>query len=127
MQPALAAGTGRMRCEAHRCVRARCAAPAVTAPPQLAPEDDVVQASFPAPAPGLFTPNRASFSEEHRIRGYEVQPNQRANIVTVANLLQVRSGAARRAAAEISLSSTRPRADKWAWAATMLLLHVAAA
>lgn len=51
--------------------------------------DDVTIAQFPALAPGAFTQDRASFHEEVRIRGYEVLPNQRASIVTVANLLQV--------------------------------------
>jgi hypothetical protein len=30
-----------------------------------------------------------SFTEQHRIRSYEVGPDQRTSIVTIANLLQV--------------------------------------
>ena len=55
-----------------------------------ASEVSLFQEVFPAPAPGQFAPDKLRFSEEHRIRGYEVAPDQRANVVTVANLLQVR-------------------------------------
>jgi len=51
----------------------------------------VAHLSFPeASAPPQFSPACDSFSETHRIRGYEVRPDQRTTIVTVANLLQVR-------------------------------------
>ncbi|KAG2429336.1 hypothetical protein HXX76_011102 [Chlamydomonas incerta] len=55
-------------------------------------EYDVVIPSFPAPAAGAFLADKRSFREEHRIRGYEVSPDQRATIVTVANLLQEVAG-----------------------------------
>lgn len=51
--------------------------------------DDVVIPQFPAPKPGSFAEDRSSFFEQHRIRGYEVSPDQRASMVTIANLLQV--------------------------------------
>jgi len=51
-------------------------------------EVDVVIPSFPAVATGSFTQDRQSFSEEYRVRGYEVGPDQRASVATVANLLQ---------------------------------------
>ena len=54
-------------------------------------EFDVVISEFPAPSAGSFLPDKRSFREEHRIRGYEVSPDQRATIVTIANLLQVSS------------------------------------
>uniref|UniRef100_UPI003F7784EC Acyl-[acyl-carrier-protein] hydrolase n=1 Tax=Chlamydomonas reinhardtii TaxID=3055 RepID=UPI003F7784EC len=40
----------------------------------------------------MVPPDKRSFREEHRIRGYEVSPDQRATIVTVANLLQEVAG-----------------------------------
>ncbi|PNH04637.1 Oleoyl-acyl carrier protein thioesterase 2, chloroplastic [Tetrabaena socialis] len=55
-------------------------------------EYDVAIAEFPAPSAGAFRPDKRSFSEEHRIRGYEVNPSQEATIVTVANLLQEAAG-----------------------------------
>ncbi|GFR43166.1 hypothetical protein Agub_g4215 [Astrephomene gubernaculifera] len=53
---------------------------------------DVAISQFPAPSAGTFTPDRRAFSEEHRIRGYEVSPDQRATVVTVGNLLQEIAG-----------------------------------
>ncbi|GIL81630.1 hypothetical protein Vretifemale_10651 [Volvox reticuliferus] len=47
---------------------------------------------FPAPSAGAFLPDKRSFREEHRIRGYEVSPDQRATVVTMANLLQEAAG-----------------------------------
>jgi fatty acyl-ACP thioesterase A len=47
---------------------------------------------LPSPrAPGL-APDLRSFCEEHRIRAYEVGPDQRTTIVTIANLLQEVAG-----------------------------------
>lgn len=65
---------------------------AVQAAAVVQEEYDVVIPKFPAPAAGAFLPDKRSFREEHRIRGYEVSPDQRATIVTVANLLQVGLG-----------------------------------
>jgi hypothetical protein len=48
--------------------------------------------AFPAAAPGHFAPGETSFFEEHRIRGYEADDNQRATMVTIANLLQEVAG-----------------------------------
>ncbi|GLC41093.1 hypothetical protein PLESTB_000943700 [Pleodorina starrii] len=53
---------------------------------------DVAIEQFPAPSAGSFRPDKRSFREEHRIRGYEVSPDQRATVVTVANLLQEVAG-----------------------------------
>ncbi len=50
----------------------------------------VVTAEFPAAAPGRFINNSTAFVQEFPVRGYEVAPNQRASLVTIANLLQVR-------------------------------------
>uniref|UniRef100_A0A2Z5X8I3 Acyl-[acyl-carrier-protein] hydrolase n=1 Tax=Eudorina sp. NIES-3984 TaxID=1941220 RepID=A0A2Z5X8I3_9CHLO len=55
-------------------------------------ETDVAINQFPGPSPGSFLPDKRSFREEHRIRGYEVSPDQRATVVTVANLLQEVAG-----------------------------------
>lgn len=41
------------------------------------------------PALRALTTDGLAFSEQYSIRGYEVNPDQRANIVTMANLLQV--------------------------------------
>lgn len=47
---------------------------------------------FPGTATAAFLPGKRSFKEEYRIRGYEVSPDQRATIVTIANLLQEVAG-----------------------------------
>jgi len=44
--------------------------------------------AFPAAAPGRFIDDNTSFVQEFPVRGYEVSPNQRASMVTIANLLQ---------------------------------------
>lgn len=64
---------------------------AAEAAPEVPVEDLVAVRAFPAPGASAFVlPGWRSFQEEHRVRGYEVSPNQRAPIVTIANLLQVR-------------------------------------
>ncbi|GIL58556.1 hypothetical protein Vafri_13497 [Volvox africanus] len=55
-------------------------------------EVNVMIHQFPAPSAGAFLPDKRSFREEHRIRGYEVRPDQRATMVTMANLLQEAAG-----------------------------------
>ena len=52
---------------------------------------DVAVAEFPAAAPGRFVDDNTAFVQEFPVRGYEVAPNQRASMVTIANLLQVRA------------------------------------
>ena len=52
-------------------------------------QSEVALAEFPAAAPGRFIDDNTSFVQEFPVRGYEVAPNQRASMVTVANLLQV--------------------------------------
>jgi hypothetical protein len=42
-------------------------------------------------AAGHLSQDGTAFLEEHRIRGYEVGPDQQTTIVTMANLLQVRT------------------------------------
>lgn len=50
----------------------------------------VMQGSPQQPcAAGRLTDDGTAFLEEHRIRGYEVGPDQKTTIVTIANLLQV--------------------------------------
>ena len=44
--------------------------------------------SFDQPAAGRMTRNNRAFEEEHRIRGYEVGPDQKTTMITIANLLQ---------------------------------------
>ncbi len=41
-----------------------------------------------APAAGYLANNSTSYKEEHKIRAYEVGPDQKTSIVTIANLLQ---------------------------------------
>lgn len=68
---------------------------AVAAPVQQedpASDADVCYPQFPAPMPGRFPPDRSSFSEQHRIRGYEVRPDQKTTMVTISNLLQEVAG-----------------------------------
>lgn len=52
----------------------------------------IKHASMPAPAPARFTEGGQSFYAEHRVRGYEAGPDQRATVVTIANLLQEVAG-----------------------------------
>jgi fatty acyl-ACP thioesterase A len=44
---------------------------------------------LPAPEAAHFEADNTVFVEEFRIRGNEAGPDQRANIITIANLLQV--------------------------------------
>mmetsp|Transcript_20653 Transcript_20653/g.62236 ORF Transcript_20653/g.62236 Transcript_20653/m.62236 type:complete len:374 (-) Transcript_20653:315-1436(-) len=48
--------------------------------------------TLPSPGPSGLDPGEESFTEEHRIRSYEVGPDQRTSIVTIANLLQEVAG-----------------------------------
>ena len=43
----------------------------------------------PACAAGHLSADGTAFLEEHRVRGYEVGPDQKTTILTMANLLQV--------------------------------------
>lgn len=56
---------------------------------ELDPPKGINQLVLPTPAPGRLLNKATSFVDEHRIRGYEVGPDQRTNILTIANLLQV--------------------------------------
>ena len=47
------------------------------------------QDCLPAPQPGRLQNNATNFVEEHRIRAYEVGADQKATLITLANLLQV--------------------------------------
>lgn len=47
---------------------------------------------LPVPSQAGLSPEHTSFLEEHRIRAYEVGPDQRTTIVTIANLLQEVAG-----------------------------------
>lgn len=67
------------------------AAPEVATTPSIK-DEDVCILQFPPPKAGAFSTDRRKFVEEHRIRGYEVHPDQRATLVTIANLLQEIAG-----------------------------------
>lgn len=86
------------------CIRARCPSArnganhrAVTrGDPSVVEQQasvEVAVAEFPSAAPGRFINGNTAFVQEFPVRGYEVSPNQRASMVTVANLLQVRTQA----------------------------------
>lgn len=55
-------------------------------------ENSFGQEAFPAPAPAELLSNATLFVEEHRIRAYEVGPDQKTTISTIANLLQEVAG-----------------------------------
>lgn len=45
----------------------------------------------PAPGPSRLVKGDTAYEEEHRVRGSEAGPDQKATILTVANLMQVRA------------------------------------
>lgn len=55
-------------------------------------DEHISRDTLPAPSPGKLQHNATVFVEEHRIRAYEVGPDQKTTISTVANLLQVGTG-----------------------------------
>ena len=63
----------------------------VEAQPEAVPEPRITREILPPPASGQLLDQGTAFCEEHRVRAYEVSPDQRATIVTVANLIQARS------------------------------------
>jgi len=61
---------------------------------QYAPETPetefkIAAEEMPAPRGGTLKEEATAYVEEHRIRAYEADPNQRTTIVTMSNLLQV--------------------------------------
>ena len=52
-------------------------------------DEHISRDTLPAPSPGKLQHNATVFVEEHRIRAYEVGPDQKTTISTIANLLQV--------------------------------------
>eukprot|EP00775_Hariotina_reticulata_P013323 gene13323-13452_t len=73
------------QCARPQRLRARCAAVVAT---ETATAPAVAHRVLPAPKDAHFEENRTIFVEEFRIRGNEAGPDQRANIITMANLLQ---------------------------------------
>lgn len=74
-----------------------------------APEVALDSAALAAAGAPHFEGANTVFVEEFRIRGNEAGPEQRANIVTIANLLQVRgSGTAARSCARRWLVAPHP-------------------
>lgn len=59
--------------------------------PLSSSEFDVAVPVFQQCRQAGFSENKRAFSEEHRIRGFEAGPDSRASLVTMVNLLQVRS------------------------------------
>ncbi|GBF96834.1 oleoyl-acyl carrier thioesterase chloroplastic-like [Raphidocelis subcapitata] len=94
-------GAARFGAAAQPPAIARAAAPAAAASPSATAAAAAVAADRPTspptcelsgvlhtPHPSKFVDNNTSFVEEFRIRGNECGPDQRANIITIANLLQ---------------------------------------
>jgi len=73
----------------HRCE----AASAVQYAPET-PETEfkIAAEEMPAPRGGTLKEEATAYVEEHRIRAYEADPNQRTTIVTMSNLLQEVAG-----------------------------------
>lgn len=70
----------------------RCqAAPAAVEEKPIIQEDSFKTAAkeMPAPRGGKLKEKATAYIEEHRIRAYEADPNQRSTMVTMSNLLQV--------------------------------------
>lgn len=73
----------------HRNANTRCYTATIEREVQTA-QTPGSQDCLPAPAPGRLENNAQNFVEEHRIRAYEVGVDQKATLITLANLLQVR-------------------------------------
>lgn len=73
----------------HKCQAT--AAPAAEAIPEVQNGHFQTAAQeMPAPRGGKLKEKATAYIEEHRIRAYEADPNQRTTMVTMSNLLQVR-------------------------------------
>jgi hypothetical protein len=59
------------------------------APDSSETEFKISAEEMPAPRGGCLKEEATAYIEEHRIRAYEADPNQRTTIVTMSNLLQV--------------------------------------
>lgn len=77
----------RSRCDTLTIPRA--AAVASEAETQVSAVVHPVHPVLPAPREAHFEHDNTVFVEDFRIRGNEAGPDQRANIITIANLLQV--------------------------------------
>ena len=66
-----------------------CAVAESTVAPPSNDSNHIPTHDLPAPRAAQLIRNSTAFIEEHRIRSYEADPDQRTNIVTIANLLQV--------------------------------------
>lgn len=64
-------------------------AAAAAAPQQAEEVVHPVHPVLPAPSQAHFEAGNTVFVEEFRIRGNEAGPDQKANIITIANMLQV--------------------------------------
>ena len=73
----------------HRTANTRCYTATIEREVQTA-QTPGSQDCLPAPAPGRLENTAQDFVEEHRIRAYEVGVDQKATLITLANLLQVR-------------------------------------
>lgn len=67
-------------------------APASSLSVVLANVPEVAVPSFPAPQAGHFITNQTAFTEGHMIKGHEAGPDQKATVVTIANILQEVAG-----------------------------------
>ncbi len=70
----------------HRCQAASAAVDYAQESPET--EFKIAAEEMPAPRGGKLKEQATAYIEEHRIRAYEADPNQRTTIVTMSNLLQ---------------------------------------
>ena len=73
----------------QQTIRCRAAALVEDAPKVSAEYFQTAAKEMPAPQGGKLKEKATAYIEEHRIRAYEADPNQRTTIVTMSNLLQV--------------------------------------
>ena len=73
----------------QQTIRCRAAAIVEDAPKAHTNEFQTAAKEMPAPRGGKLKEKATAYIEEHRIRAYEADPNQRTTIVTMSNLLQV--------------------------------------
>lgn len=73
----------------QQTIRCRAAATVEHVPKICEEHFQTAAKEMPAPRGGKLKEKATAYIEEHRIRAYEADPNQRTTIVTMSNLLQV--------------------------------------
>lgn len=75
-------------CKVRREVSVGSAVGSVQGATETTSKLEVAQPTWTQPAAARMTRGNRAFEEEHRIRGYEVGPDQKTTMITIANLLQ---------------------------------------